>query len=494
MGARAKRLVFLVHRWTGIAGCLLMALWFVSGMVMLFVGYPKLTPAERLAPLHALAADCCLAAPPALAEAARAPGAVLALTTLRGEPHYVVRGAPGLPARAARTGDVPPAVTPAAAVAAAHAFAPGMTAHHAGELQEDRWTHSRGLNAHRPLHRVDLAGDAPTTLYVSSATGEVVMDAPLWQQRWNYAGAWLHWLYMFRAQSVDPVWSWIVIGLSALCTVSALAGMLVGIWRWRFQGRYKSGSRSPYREGWMHWHHVVGLVFGVFVCTWIFSGLMSMNPLGMFGPAHGRPDVAAYQAAGRAAPDALAPAAVLGTLQASGFQAVELQWRWLDGTPYVLAQDARTGTRLVRASASGLQVFQDWDAQTVLDAAQRLFAAPVTAHAVLTDYDAYYYARHAEAMNGGLVRGLPALRMDFADPDHTRVYVDLQTGEIATSLAASQRVSRWLFHFLHSWDTPQLLAWSTPRDGVILLLSLGGIVVSVSGVVIGWRRLRKQAH
>ena len=52
--ARAKRMTFLVHRWTGVLMCVLMALWFVSGVVMLFVGYPKLTPWERMGGLPAL--------------------------------------------------------------------------------------------------------------------------------------------------------------------------------------------------------------------------------------------------------------------------------------------------------------------------------------------------------------------------------------------------------------------------------------------------------
>ena len=34
----AKRWTYLVHRWLGIGGCLLMLLWFVSGMVMLLLG------------------------------------------------------------------------------------------------------------------------------------------------------------------------------------------------------------------------------------------------------------------------------------------------------------------------------------------------------------------------------------------------------------------------------------------------------------------------
>ena len=45
MAARMKRWLFLVHRWLGIGICLLFAMWFVSGMVMMYVGYPKLTEA-----------------------------------------------------------------------------------------------------------------------------------------------------------------------------------------------------------------------------------------------------------------------------------------------------------------------------------------------------------------------------------------------------------------------------------------------------------------
>ncbi|HRE14495.1 MAG TPA: hypothetical protein PLD37_09900, partial [Usitatibacteraceae bacterium] len=71
-----KRWIYLLHRWIGIAVCLLMAMWFVSGVVMMYVGYPKLTPAERLARLPPLALPdgCCVAPAKALAAAARGEG------------------------------------------------------------------------------------------------------------------------------------------------------------------------------------------------------------------------------------------------------------------------------------------------------------------------------------------------------------------------------------------------------------------------------------
>ena len=44
----------LIHRWIGIAACLLFLLWFVSGMVMTVVRFPDLGPAETIAGLPAI--------------------------------------------------------------------------------------------------------------------------------------------------------------------------------------------------------------------------------------------------------------------------------------------------------------------------------------------------------------------------------------------------------------------------------------------------------
>lgn len=43
------------HRWLGIGGCLLFILWFVSGIAMMYVRMPAVTPAERFS--HAAPLD-----------------------------------------------------------------------------------------------------------------------------------------------------------------------------------------------------------------------------------------------------------------------------------------------------------------------------------------------------------------------------------------------------------------------------------------------------
>ena len=493
--AHTKRLVYLVHRWTGVGGCILMLCWLISGVVMLFVGYPRLLPEERLqklAPLDTLA--CCVSVDAALARSA-APAGVqqIKLTSVGARPRYVLKEANGDPLVVdAVTGLRAPTVDSAAARASARAFLPGVGADHEGRISDDRWTHSGALDAHRPLYKVQMRDPDSTLLYVSSTTGEVVMDAPLAQRTWNFVGAWLHWLYMFRDGSRDPVWSWLVIALSAVGTVSAVTGALTGLWRWRFSGRYKSGSKTPYREPQRHWHHIAGLVFGAVLITWIFSGLMSMNPLGIFDPGGERPDSAAYRQGG---PGLLRPAVAvpdaLKLLRNADFAACEIEWRVLGGTPYLLARDAAGSTRLVVPSAAaGFNVLERWFDDQLAAAGTRLMKSALRSSQVVVAYDAYYYQRQAPSMYGAAERRLPAVRLDFADAGRTSIYLDPYTGDVALSVDRSQRVGRWLFNFLHSWDLPAFLRFATGRDAILIVLSLGSLVVAVTGTVIGCRRLK----
>src|SRR5690606_8932572 len=123
--------------------------------VMLYVGYPKLTPWERLGPLPALSAAGCCQPPAALLHGAQPSEAGLVLPSIGGVPSYVMHDADrGLRVLAADTGQPRPPVAPDGALAEAAVFAPGAPLRYAGEVHEDRWTHARGLALHRPLHRI----------------------------------------------------------------------------------------------------------------------------------------------------------------------------------------------------------------------------------------------------------------------------------------------------------------------------------------------------
>ncbi|MEC5162369.1 MULTISPECIES: PepSY domain-containing protein [unclassified Janthinobacterium] len=485
-----KRTLYLLHRWLGVVLCLFMAMWFFSGVVMMYVGYPKLTQAERLAALPALDGGRCCASLQQWLRAAGHNGAptALRLTSVAGRPLALLNyGKADVVALDGASGRRVDSVDAAAALAAARAFMPGVPAAYQDLVAEDAFSHSRNLDGQRPLHRVQMGDAESTRLYVSARTGEVVRDASVNERGWNWVGSWLHWLYPLRGGIVERFWNDIVVYTALTATALSLLGMLVGLWRWRFSGRFRSGSRSPYRAPWMRWHHLLGLVFGTLVVTFIFSGLMSMNPFKVLDS--GAPKVA-QRHDWDAAHFTLPAGQALQLLADSGFEVRELEWRVVDGAGYYLAADGQGRTRLLAAGAGPALPFKAFGIAAMRALGSAMLAPhQVTQASVLGEYDNYYYGRDAHTMTGGQKR-LPVLRLKFDDPRATWLYIDPASGAVVKQVDTHQRVGRWLFSLLHSWDWTPLLASRPWWDVWMIAISVGGMLISVSGIVIGWRRLR----
>ena len=101
----------------------------------------------------------------------------------------------------------------------------------------------------------------------------------------------------------------------------------------------------------------------------------------------------------------------------------------------------------------------------------------------LTAYDSYYYDR-----TGG--RHLPALRAKFDDPDETWLYLDSTDGSLVLAEVRGSRAERWLYQGLHSLDFPGLYQTRWAWYPLIIGLSLGGLALSLTSLVIAWRFLR----
>ena len=140
------RVLILLHRWLGVAFCLLFAMWFASGIVMHFVPFPALTEAERLAGLPPI--DIArVEHDPAQAIAASGLGNVRRVRLLQRSdgPVYVISGAARV--QALRAADLPDAAIrseqSALAIAVEHAGQRRLNASRAAfaELaQYDQWT------------------------------------------------------------------------------------------------------------------------------------------------------------------------------------------------------------------------------------------------------------------------------------------------------------------------------------------------------------------
>ncbi len=506
---RWKRWLYLSHRWLGIALCLLFAAWFVSGVVMMYVGFPQLDRDERFAGLPALdfasarlspadavarlrdADFATVGAPdrnlPRVGSSEAAAPVAVRLGMLQGRPVYHVHLGGTIQPRTlfADDGELLQRVTPAMALQAALEFAQRQRgvvftdARHAEWVQTDQWTLSAVMNIHRPLHRIELGDAAGSELYVSSVTGEVVRDTARTERLLNYVGAVTHWIYPTVIRRHPELWVWLVDILSIGGVVLALTGLWIGVLRWNRRPR-PGKSAVPYR-GLMRWHYFTGVIFGVTTLTWVFSGLMSMNP-GGFNPS--RALTAAQLALFSGVPVPLRSADFAQPVPAFGTDVVEAELMHFDGEPLYLAS-RRDGSRHLLSARSGDVV--QIDRQRLRALLPALLPASTLAQVrLLTQYDNHYYSRHPE--RGG--KPLPVLRAIFADDDASWFHIDVETGRPLERTTATNRLYRWLYNGLHSWDIVWLWQRRPLWDVAVIGFSIGGALLSVLGVVVGWRRLR----
>jgi uncharacterized iron-regulated membrane protein len=473
-----KRLLYLAHRWLGIVTCLLCVMWFVSGLVMLYVPFPAWTQQERLATLPAIDGRAIAVTPD---EAVAASGLKTKPSSVRiemygDEPVYRLAARDAQAAVSAVDRRVIRRVTVEDAKQRLAAVYPGSAISYVGPVERDQWTVTRRFDPHRPLYLFALNDAADSKIYVSSQTGEIVQNSTQSERFWNWLGAIPHWIYFTPIRKDQELWRQAVMWASGPVIIGAIAGLWIGLLRIRPRRRYARGAMTPYK-GWMKWHHVGGLVGGLFLTTWIFSGWLSVNPFHWFA----RTAVSPAQLERYASPRDQYGIGLEALKAASETPAREISTTFFRGRALIIARNGEERAVFDGATAAPIELSED----DLVAAGRALYPGhEIVSHKLLTEDDLYWYSHHT-------ARVLPVLRLVFNDPAATWVHIDPVTGQVLNISDESARYRRWLFNFLHDFDLPVLLQNRPLRDILIWLLSAAGLVISVSGVVIAWRHLSK---
>jgi hypothetical protein len=112
---------------------------------------------------------------------------------------------------------------------------------------------------------------------------------------------------------------------------------------------------------------------------------------------------------------------------------------------------------------------------------------PVQDQAWLDEYDGYYYDARGS-------RPLPVLRVRYADEHGTWLYLDPERGGVVQRSVAITRLRRWLYQGFHSLDFPVIYFRRPLWDIIVIVLSIGGTVLSITTILPAWRRLRRHAR
>jgi hypothetical protein len=500
-----RTLLILSHRYIGIPLSFMFVVWFVSAFFMIYTGgMPRITNEMRADGASPLEFQRIALTPQQARDAVGYTSTAVSLRTLMGRPVYQFRE-PGYDNALiyADNGAAVGVVTEADAKRIASDFLaiPEEQFRYVGEINDvDQWTLTQ--RADLPMHKFSADDGIGTEVYVSIPNAEVAVYTTTASRALAWVGTIPHWLYFTSLRLNQPLWYDIVVWSSTLGCVMALLGLILGITQYRKTAPFDLKRAIPYR-GLMRWHYILGVVFGVFTLTWVFSGLLSMEPYAWTSSrgvavdpslyAEGELDLAAFPA--------------LSTFDwnelSAGNEVKQVDLQWIGGAPYLLASysvPTQAGSEKRDRLHQPYNIVGQSDAESMLiDARGNLVTsfdqdelvakldasidAAVTDVTLLTDYDDYYYSR------GGQLP-LPALRVKFDDPAQSWVYVDPERSELLTMVTHASRVERWFYNGLHSLD---FAFWYHRRPlwdiGVIVLL-LGGLGTSVLGLYFGLRRMK----
>jgi hypothetical protein len=465
-----KKSILWLHRWLGVALSVLFTMWFASGIVMMYWDFPSVSEQDRLdrSPLVDTASIRFSPGQALQALGTDDPPEHLTLVMFDGHPAY--RFTWGRKNRLVYADSGKPQGEPVpellARAAAQWAGEPAGVASVQTLREPDQWTVQGEFRSVRPLWKFTWPDGQQA--YVSAITGEVVQYTTRASRFWSWLGPIPHWMYFLPLRQHGRQWSGVVEWTSAIGTLAASLGMILGVWM------FAPAKRVPYR-GQKRWHTIFGLIFGLSAVTWAFSGLLSMEPF---------PSLA-----GGDEPEAASAIehSLRGDLNLTSFPTVppfdapakEFEFLNFDGQAIYLAHLGRGETRVVPLKGQPQASFDIDRINGIVKAA----APDIEELRVLSQYDRYYLDRRQ-------ARPLPVILARTRD---SRIYIDPKTARIAGGYTAGDWTSRWLYHGLHSLNFPWLYRYRPLWDVVVISLLSGGCALCVTSLILAWRVLRRAA-
>jgi len=348
----------------------------------------------------------------------------------------------------------------------------------------DQWIPRTRYLPHMPIFRVDINDNEGTVWYVSSKTGEVLQKLDFSDKVWAWLGAIPHWLYFKDIRINTPLWQFIVITLSFIGVLLSIAGIVLGINRYLI-ARKRNQLITPYKKKWFKWHHYLGFTFGLFTFTWVLSGLFSMNPL-KWSPSNSLSENQLVIWEGESTLKSEFNEANFDSFikqNSTNDSIFKIDFNSFNGN-VVAVLNTLNGTRESNIlNNHNTAYFNKVDLNLYVEKISELYPKnKIVNMFTLSEYDDYYYSRTNTLP-------LPIYKYELNDEGNTALYIDPLNHQVVRKVETKNRVERWIYHGLHSFDFAALRNKRPLWDIVVILFLTGVTLLSISGAVLTYKKL-----
>ncbi len=478
-----RRIIFSIHRVLGTILSILFLVWFLSGFVMIYRSFPRVSIDDRNRVAQALSVD--MPSVDSVLQYIPDDSKVLRLDirTLYGQEIYRITTADSTYQLTSDFCQPQLAHTYDQIEGYARLWCDANIAKVDTLYDIDQWIPFNRLREDIPIYKFYFDDNEKHQLYISSRTGDALQFTDKDSRFWAWLGAIPHWVYFTPIRENSKVWSDVVIWLSGLGSIMCLAGLVAGIWVFCKRYKTKKKIQSPYKKFAYKWHHILGFVFGFFTFTFVFSGMMSLASVPDWVAKVHNPDLmrGLYRQALPVSPQDYA-LDYRTVLAAYPNQVKSIEWSGFDETP---TYKVRVSTKLLTLDASTEEIKSL--AITENDVRKRfakLHANDDFTISVMTESDNYYISRKGELE-------LPVFKVSVNDADNSAYYVNPTTGD-TRYFNNKSRVQKWMYQGFHSFSIKFLTDRPVLWNIVMWTTMLGGTFVSATGVWLAYRWIRRK--
>ena len=465
-----RKLFFQIHKITGAIMSLMCLIWFLTGIILIFTGYPHASSEKRFLHLETFTANDLqnLQAP-----SPNFKGAVV-LEKHLGQPVYrISSGRKTQKVYNAQTLEPINAFTIDMADRLASSYAQSTSQKILISNQLDQWVPWSYYKSLLPFYKCYMKDDAHTVIYISQKTGSIIQKTTR-KERWiAYFSAIPHWVYFVSLRNQIGLWKTIMIILSVLGLLASISGIAVGIYR------KKKKSITPYKKFNYKWHHIFGYFFGVFVFTFILSGLISVTniPDWMVGVSK-KEKVTWDQKLDLKRNNSLTPIDVYKAIKnKNGIRRIE--WKTIFNTPYYLVYYNDYQVPKAYYLKNGyIQPAKSYELSEIKNKAQTKFGKFSPEVTIQNGFDNYY--------SSNAMRYIPqmAYKIVLNDDAKTWLYINPKTGEEVLRYNKNKRLRRWLYRALHTFNFQFLKEMDWLRKTLLIIVSIAGIIICYTGLVL----------
>lgn len=476
---RINRTVFSLHRVSGTVIAVFFFMWFCTGIVLVYHGFPRLDSRKALEMAGPLPQENPL--PYSL------PGTLKSLSVHRLHGQTVVEWATEDTAVATGPhGALLRQVDFATAVAEARQWCDAGIIKTDTLHERDQWIMYSSYLRELPIYKFYFDDPAGTQVYVGKESGNVLQVTDRDSRFWAWVGAIPHKLYIPSMRSDVDVWKrWLLAG-GLLCLVASLTGIHAAVVLLLHYRKKHGRLGNPMRGRMMRFHFLLGLIFGIPLVAWSISGIFSMQKVPRWLVDYEGPEYVSER-----------------KLWGNGMLPLEDYLTQYEAVirAYPEARDITYGRRgdipVIEVTTPGDYAVLDarknepatlWISETeAVEAVNDLMGDDCRPTlTVLDSYDSHYFSLNGHAT-------LPVYKIEMDNSDGTLFYIDPKTGGV-TYLNHNRMARKLLFSGIHYLNLPPFagreLLWKT----CMWIVCLTGMAFCASSIWLGVRYIVRKCR